>query len=214
MEQTIHNKETNKTTVYLFQREASKSNLLRCIKDYFKGIKSAGEQVDKHLCGTLHYTDHTFTRMKITNPLERRKNDPSAVGRIINRFGTHIGTAGSKVFSITPNARSNEPSDYVQVKTETDQSFNLKQRWSKVIDSVDPESKKINSSERRHLKKIANYCVDSSSDRSRPKSKEQIKGMLDRLEKFIEKIPNNAPDSKNEIRRLQSFLRIELKEFQ
>ena len=206
MEQTIHNKETNQSTVYLFQREAAKQTLWRCIKDYFKGIQSAGEQVEKRLCGTLHYNDSRFARMKITNPLELNKNNPSEVNKIIGRFERHIGLIGSKTFDYQPHASPDNNADQVHVKVDTTNDLDFKQRAANIIDSIQPDSKTITSSERKKIKKIAYYTADLIDDRARPKSEKEIKNMLNALDDIFNKIPKTDYNSRSYILQIKNLL--------
>jgi hypothetical protein len=206
MEETIHNKETNKPTVYLFQREAAKQTLWRCIKDYFKGIKSAGEQVEKCLCGTLHYNEDESTRSKITNPLELNKSNPSAVNKIIGSFETHIGLKGSKTFDYEPHASPGDSTPRVHVKLDTESDLETKLGVTKFIDSMQPDSKTITSSEREKIKKIAHYTYDLMSDRARPKSKREITQMLKALDNIYKKIPENDTESRARIQTIKNSL--------
>ncbi len=206
MEETIHNKETNKPTVYLFQREAAKQTLWRCIKDYFKGIKSAGEQVEKCLCGTLHYNEDESTRSKITNPLELNKSNPSAVNKIIGSFETHIGLKGSKTFDYEPHASPGDSTSRVHVKVDTEYNLKTKLGVTRFIDSMQPDSKTITSSEREKIKKIAHYTYDLMSDRARPKSKREITQMLKALDNIYKKIPKNDTESRACILIIQNSL--------
>jgi hypothetical protein len=216
MEETIHNKETNKPTVYLFQREAAKQTLWRCIKDYFKGIKSAGEQVEKCLCGTLHYNEVESTRSKITNPLELNKSNPSAVDKIIGSFETHIGLIdrfetrrgleGSKTFDYEPHASPGDSTPRVHVKLDTEYDLETKLGVTKFIDSMQPDSKTITSSEREKIKKIAHYTYDLMSDRARPKSKREITQMLKALDNIYKKIPKNDTESRTRIKTIKNSL--------
>ncbi len=206
MEETIHNKETNKPTVYLFQREAAKQTLWRCIKDYFKGIKSAGEQVEKCLCGTLHYNEDESTRSKITNPLELNKSNPSAVNKIIGSFETHIGLKGSKTFDYEPHASPGDSTPRVHVKLDTEYDLETKLGVTKFIDSMQPDSKTITSSEREKIKKIAHYTYDLMSDRARPKSKREITQMLKALDNIYKKIPENDTESRARIQTIKNSL--------
>ncbi len=206
MEETIHNKETNKPTVYLFQREAAKQTLWRCIKDYFKGIKSAGEQVEKCLCGTLHYNEDESTRSKITNPLELNKSNPSAVNKIIGSFETHIGLKGSKTFDYEPHASPGDSTSRVHVKVDTEYNLKTKLGVTRFIDSMQPDSKTITSSEREKIKKIAHYTYDLMSDRARPKSKREITQMLKALDNIYKKIPENDTESRARIQTIKNSL--------
>ncbi len=206
MEETIHNKETNKPTVYLFQREAAKQTLWRCIKDYFKGIKSAGEQVEKCLCGTLHYDEDESTRSKIRNPLELNKSNPSAVNKIIGSFETHIGLKGSKTFDYEPHASPGDSTSRVHVKVDTEYNLKTKLGVTRFIDSMQPDSKTITSSEREKIKKIAHYTYDLMSDRARPKSKREITQMLKALDNIYKKIPKNDTESRACILIIQNSL--------
>ncbi len=206
MEETIHNKETNKPTVYLFQREAAKQTLWRCIKDYFKGIKSAGEQVEKCLCGTLHYNEDESTRSKIRNPLELNKSNPSAVNKIIGSFETHIGLKGSKTFDYEPHASPGDSTSRVHVKVDTEYNLKTKLGVTRFIDSMQPDSKTITSSEREKIKKIAHYTYDLMSDRARPKSKREITQMLKALDNIYKKIPKNDTESRACILIIQNSL--------
>lgn len=206
MEETIHNKETNKPTVYLFQREAAKQTLWRCIKDYFKGIKSAGEQVEKCLCGTLHYDEDESTRSKIRNPLELNKSNPSAVNKIIGSFETHIGLKGSKTFDYEPHASPGDSTSRVHVKVDTEYNLKTKLGVTRFIDSMQPDSKTITSSEREKIKKIAHYTYDLMSERARPKSKREITQMLKALDNIYKKIPKNDTESRACILIIQNSL--------
>ncbi len=206
MEETIHNKETNKPTVYLFQREAAKQTLWRCIKDYFKGIKSAGEQVEKCLCGTLHYDEDESTRSKITNPLELNKSNPSAVNKIIGSFETHIGLKGSKTFDYEPHASPGDSTSRVHVKVDTEYNLKTKLGVTRFIDSMQPDSKTITSSEREKIEKIAHYTYDLMSERARPKSKREITQMLKALDNIYKKIPKNDTESRACILIIQNSL--------
>ena len=206
MEETIHNKETNKPTVYLFQREAAKQTLWRCIKDYFKGIKSAGEQVEKCLCGTLHYDEDESTRSKIRNPLELNKSNPSAVNKIIGSFETHIGLKGSKTFDYEPHASPGDSTSRVHVKVDTEYNLKTKLGVTRFIDSMQPDSKTITSSEREKIKKIAHYTYDLMSERARPKSKREITQMLKALDNIYKKIPKNDTESRARILIIQNSL--------
>ncbi len=214
MEQKIHHRETNQSTIYLFQRDAAKSSLWKCIKDYFNGVRSAGKQVEKHLAGTLYYKDHTFTQMRITNPVEIKTSDSSEIESIVARFERHIGAGGNNTFASQPHASPGNLDHNVRVRIETTESLVTKQRWGRIIDSIAPGSKNINFSDREKIKKIANYCVDSSNDRSKPASENEIKIMLKRLEDFIAKIPDNDENSIEKIERLQAFLLADLKKLQ
>lgn len=206
MEETIHNKETNKPTVYLFQREAAKQTLWRCIKDYFKGIKSAGEQVEKCLCGTLHYDEDESTRSKIRNPLELNKSNPSAVNKIIGSFETHIGLKGSKTFDYEPHASPGDSTSRVHVKVDTEYNLKTKLGVTRFIDSMQPDSKTITSSEREKIEKIAHYTYDLMSERARPKSKREITQMLKALDNIYKKIPKNDTESRARILIIQNSL--------
>jgi hypothetical protein len=206
MEETIHNKETNKPTVYLFQREAAKQTLWRCIKDYFKGIKSAGEQVEKCLCGTLHYDEDESTRSKIRNPLELNKSNPSAVNKIIGSFETHIGLKGSKTFDYEPHASPGDSTSRVHVKVDTEYNLKTKLGVTRFIDSMQPDSKTITSSEREKIEKIAHYTYDLMSERARPKSKREITQMLKALDNIYKKIPKNDTESRACILIIQNSL--------
>jgi len=206
MEETIHNKETNKPTVYLFQREAAKQTLWRCIKDYFKGIKSAGEQVEKCLCGTLHYDEDESTRSKIRNPLELNKSNPSAVNKIIGSFETHIGLKGSKTFDYEPHASPGDSTSRVHVKVDTEYNLKTKLGVTRFIDSMQPDSKTITSSEREKIKKIAHYTYNLMSERARPKSKREITQMLKALDNIYKKIPKNDTESRACILIIQNSL--------
>jgi hypothetical protein len=180
MEETIHNKETNKPTVYLFQREAAKQTLWRCIKD--------------------------STRSKIRNPLELNKSNPSAVNKIIGSFETHIGLKGSKTFDYEPHASPGDSTSRVHVKVDTEYNLKTKLGVTRFIDSMQPDSKTITSSEREKIKKIAHYTYDLMSDRARPKSKREITQMLKALDNIYKKIPKNDTESRACILIIQNSL--------
>ncbi len=211
MEKTVHNKETDTSTTYLFQREGKKPTLWRNIKDFFAGIKSAGEQLEKHLGGQLHYKDSQFTQQRLKNPLKIDKNKPTEAAEVVSRLERHIGGEGSKTFTRDPIGLPKDQDEKVTVNIETKDSFLTKESWARKIDHIKFDSKKINPSDVQKLKKIAYFCIDASTNRSEQKSKSEIVSMMRHVDKIMPAIPASEKDSQFNVARLHQFLSIELK---
>ncbi|MEK0429549.1 MAG: hypothetical protein RL001_2076 [Pseudomonadota bacterium] len=177
--QTVHNKKSGETQVYLFQRNASQIGFGKKITDFMNGIRPAENKANKHLHRAL--SENVFENAKlghIKTALIQSSHHESELELGIN---TNSGTKRS-----TPAFNGSAPITFkIKVKDNSAERSNLKNLLENFFssESVNPRQ----SETQRKLMNAIDYAIDLRDGVARPKSKAEIKAMADRIDQFLVK---------------------------
>jgi len=186
--QTVHDRKTKETTVYLFERSKAKRKVGTQISDFFRGIRPAADQANTHL-RRLFPKDEDITKLlspiKIDKQPDRKSNDTATVQRDLTSISS------SHLMSMEPeesgkSSNSKTVSDAQSGIIIEDSERERKQEWS---DLICPSTKNtplpdISESTRKLISAI-HYAIDLEQGVARPKPKSELQAMATYLSPLL-----------------------------
>lgn len=205
---TQHDKASNQTTIFLFQRAESKPSLGRSISDFFNGIRPASDKANKHL---HHVLSH----------LPRDENSQSADQATIHiqrlqKIAKHLDLPDKNLPQLGFNIHSGIQTVELQldVRSESQGKLETKKRWASILNNIynppklptspkNPDKEKVSVSpknppdqegasvlpknlpDKEKVISAINYAIDIESKTARPKSKADIRALSEHLDRLL-----------------------------
>jgi hypothetical protein len=189
--QTVHNKKSGETQVYLFQRDASQTGFGKKITDFINGIRPAENKANKHLHRALSeknlFENAQLGHIKTALIQSFHHENETELG-----INTNSGTKRS-----TPAFNGSTPITFkIKVKDNSAERSDLKKFLGNFSSSksVNPRQ----SEAQRKLMNAIDYAIDLRDGVARPKSKAEIQVMADRIDQFLLKASVNEDGKPDE----------------
>ncbi len=194
-QQTVHDKKTGQSCVYLFQRSDTKSSLGRLISDFVKNIKPASD--------------------KVSDELKKYVSSESRLDTSVFSNVKSSAQAGGKHRPLQKSASSSEseksaPGTQIIIhegERKTEDVVREKGHWNKTIDAFfKPKgagSTGEMSSTQRKLNNAIHYAIDLESGVARPTSQSERKAMSEHIHTFLMHTP--FEDDSESLSRLQKL---------